>query len=347
MKNVLIAPLNWGLGHASRCIPLIRAMCSRGYQVVLASDGVAYKLLKAEFPGLPLYKLPSYGVRYAHTNMVFSIAQQLPRLLYAIQAEHKATAHLIREHHIDTIISDNRYGCFGSNTHNILLTHQLRLRVPGRPLAWLTNQVLHKALAKFDTLWVPDAADTPNLSGELSHGANVHPNIQFIGPLSRMQPLDIPLEYDVAVVLSGPEPQRTYVENILLEQAVTLPQRFLFVQGKTNAQGQYFISENVEVVAYLTTQALNQVLCASQYVVCRSGYSSIMDLAALGKKALFIPTPGQTEQEYLAGRLQEQGLTPMQAQHQINLDKGLGDLNDYAGFGGPNTFDFSGFEAFL
>ena len=346
MKNVLIAPLNWGLGHASRCIPLIRAMCSRGYRVVLASDGVAYNLLKAEFPGLPLYKLPSYGVRYASNNMVFSIAQQSPRLLYAIQAEHKATAQLVREHHIDTIISDNRYGCFGSNTRNILLTHQLRLRVPGRPLSWLANQVLRKALAKFDTLWVPDAAGASNLSGELSHGAPVHPDIQFIGPLSRMQHLDIPVEYNVAVVLSGPEPQRTYLENILLEQAVTLPQRFLFVQGKTHAQGQYFISENVEVVAYLTTQALNQVLCASQYVVCRSGYSSIMDLAALGKKALLIPTPGQTEQEYLAARLQAQGTMPMQVQHQINLDQGLKHLAGFDGFN-ADSFDFDDFESFL
>lgn len=346
VKNVLIAPLNWGLGHASRCIPLVRALCSRGVQVILASDGLAFKLLKAEFPELPLYKLPSYGVRYAGTNMVFSIAQQLPRLLYAIQAEHKAVAHLVREHHLDTIISDNRYGCFGSNAHNILLTHQLRLRVPGRPLAWLTNQLLRQALAKFDTLWVPDAAGEPNLSGELSHGALVHPDIQFIGPLSRMRHLNLAFEYDVVVVLSGPEPQRTYLENILLEQAVTLPQRFLFVQGKTHTQGQYFISENVEVVAYLTTQTLNQVLCASQYVVCRSGYSSIMDLAALGKKALLIPTPGQTEQEYLAERLQARGIMPMQVQHQINLDKGLKNLAGFSGFN-TDSFAFDYFESYL
>jgi UDP-N-acetylglucosamine:LPS N-acetylglucosamine transferase len=161
-----------------------------------------------------------------------------------------------------------------------------------------------------------------------------------------MRQLGLPLEYDVAVVLSGPEPQRTYLENILLEQAVTLPQRFLFVQGKTHAQGQYFISENVEVVAYLTTQALNQVLCASQYVVCRSGYSSIMDLAALGKKALLIPTPGQTEQEYLAARLQAQGTMPMQVQHQINLDQGLKHLAGFDGFN-ADSFDFDDFESFL
>jgi UDP:flavonoid glycosyltransferase YjiC (YdhE family) len=333
MKNILVAPLNWGLGHVARSIPLIQALENLGAKVLLASDGGALRLLKAEFPHLPSFELPSYRIRYEHSNMVRNIAWQLPRIMYAIRAEQWATERLVREHKIAGIISDNRYGCFSRQANSIMLTHQLHLHIPNDLLEWAANRVLRRALRRFDAVWVPDVGDEPNLSGKLSHNQpEAHPNIRFIGPLSRLYANTGDSEYDVAVVLSGPEPQRTYLEQRLLEQAMSLPHKFIFIQGKTKAKEHYYVADNVEVVSYLTSRDLNKVLLASSVLVCRSGYSSIMDLAALGKKALLIPTPGQTEQEYLADFFAQQNIFFVQKQEEIDLETGLVQLEGKAGF---------------
>lgn len=295
-----------------------------GAEVLLASDGVALDLLKAEFPQLSAFELPSYRIRYQSPNMVRNIAWQLPRIAYAVRAEQWATERLVSENGIHGIISDNRYGCFSGRAQSVILTHQLHLRVPNGFLQWSANRVLRRALGKFDEVWAPDMAGEPNLSGELSHGEpTIHPKVQFIGPLSRLQAGESEHEYDVAVVLSGPEPQRTYLEQRLLEQAMPLPQKFIFIQGKTRAKEHHYASENVEVVSYFTSQELNEVLLASEVIVCRSGYSSVMDLAALGKKALLIPTPGQTEQEYLADFFATKNIFLVQKQDDIDLETGL------------------------
>lgn len=347
LKRILIAPLNWGLGHAARCIPLIKALENMGAEVLLASDGVALDLLKAECPHLPAFELPSYRIRYQSPNMVRNIAWQLPRIAYAIRAERWETERLVSENSIQGVISDNRYGCFSRQANSVILTHQLHLRIPNRFLEWSANQVLRRALKKFDEVWVPDTADEPNLSGELSHGEPViHPKIQFIGPLSRLQAGESALEYDVAVVLSGPEPQRTYLEQRLLEQAMPLPQKFIFIQGRTRAKEHHYASENVEVVSYFTSSELNEVLLASGIIVCRSGYSSVMDLAALGKKALLIPTPGQTEQEYLADFFARQNIFLVQKQDDIDLETGLEKVAETTGFE-PRQFDTNKFEPIL
>lgn len=315
-----------------------------GAEVFLASDGGALRLLKAEFPQLPAVELPSYRIRYQHSNMVRNIAWQLPRILYAVRAEQWATERLVNEHGIHGIISDNRYGCFSRKANSVILTHQLHLRVPNGFLEWSANRVLHRALGQFNAVWVPDVAGAPNLSGDLSHGEQeVHPDTRFIGPLSRLHADGTDNEYDIAVVLSGPEPQRTYLEQRLLEQAMLLPQKFIFIQGKTRAKEHYYVAENVEMVSYLTSQELNEVLLASEIIVCRSGYSSIMDLAALGKKALLIPTPGQTEQEYLADFFAQQNVFLVQKQEEIDLETGLEKVAATTGFA-PGQFET---EAFL
>ncbi len=312
----------------------------------MASDGVALHLLRAEFPHLPAFDLPSYRIRYDSANMVRNIGRQLPRILYAVRSEQWATERMVGEHSIEGIISDNRYGCFSRQAKSVLLTHQLHLRVPGRPLEWAANRVLRLVLNRFDAVWVPDAADDPNLSGALSHPPLPDHMVRYMGPLSRLHPQQREREYDVAVVLSGPEPQRSILETLLLEQAMLLPQKFIFVQGKTQSKTHHFVAENVEVVSYLTSSELNQVLAAADVVVCRAGYSSVMDLAAIGKKAILIPTPGQTEQEYLADYLGQKNLFLAQSQEKIDLESGLKALQDTTGFR-PGAVRTDGFEAVL
>ena len=346
MKRILVAPLNWGLGHVTRCIPLIQELERLGTEVFLASDGVALHLLKAEFPHLPAFELPSYRIRYQSSNMVWNIGKQLPRIVWAVRREQWETERLVRTHRIDGILSDNRYGCFSRAANSVLLSHQLRLRVPGFGLGWAANRVLPLALGKFDAVWVPDVPEAPGLSGALSHGARVHEVQHYIGILTRMRAYERDPEYDVAVVLSGPEPQRSILEQRLLEQAISMPHKFIFVQGQTQAKKHYYAADNVEVVSYLTSRDLNDVLMASKVLVNRSGYSSVMDLAGLGKKAILIPTPGQTEQEYLAGFLAQQQLFVEQRQDALDLDTGIRQLSRTSGLR-LGTYDVDMFRPML
>ena len=297
--RILVAPLNWGLGHATRCIPVIRALLEREVEVVLASDGRALALLREEFPQLPAFSLPAYRIRYSHQNMILAFSWQIPRITWAIMREYFALRQLVQGEKIDGIISDNRFGCFHHSLPTVFLTHQLHIQIPGRLFAKFVNRINHFFIRRFGECWVPDVRGTQSLAGILSapvHNLNVH----YIGPLSRMGYEEKPIQYDLVAVLSGPEPQRTYFEKAILCQLKDTSLKTLIVQGKTEEQAsETSINENLTIIPFLGAQALNQALLSSEVVLSRTGYSTLMDLQVLQKKAILIPTPGQTEQEYL------------------------------------------------
>ncbi|MEM9991438.1 MAG: glycosyltransferase [Bacteroidota bacterium] len=318
-KNILIAPLNWGLGHATRCIPIIKALQAAKVRVFIASDGRALNLLSQEFPNLPCLELPAYHITYDSSNMVWNIAKQLHKIGRAVVQEHLTIRRIVKQYSIHAIISDNRFGCFHPKVATVFLTHQIHLKIPFRPLELLAQAVNKVCIRLFDECWIPDEANAPNLSGTLSHPSQIKYS-RYIGILSRMRKQEQPLKYDAIAVLSGPEPQRSYFEQRILEQAARLPYRILVVGGKPEVT-KYTSNENTQHITYrpfLNSSALNQAIAASACVISRSGYSTIMDLAYLQKKAILVPTPGQTEQEYLAQHFQEQGI--FYAVNQTNFD---------------------------
>ncbi len=331
-KKVLICVLNWGLGHATRCIPIIRELQSQNAELALASDGRALDLLREEFPELETFDLPAYNVTYRTGNMFLNIAPQLPKILRAVILEKKTIKELVKKHQFDCIISDNRFGCFVENIPSIFMTHQLRIKMPFLLLENFIAFFNQSFIRKFDQCWVPDHIGNPNLSGSLSHGVK-NLKSEFVGVLSRMKPMKTSPLYDVLIVLSGPEPQRTYLEDILTEQALASDKKILIVQGKTERKSHVFLNETTEVLSYLTSEKLNEVMCASKVVISRSGYSTVMDLAILGKKAILIPTPGQTEQEYLATNLKRDKVFYSEEQNNFNLENALQEAEKYTGFG--------------
>ncbi|MEL6923758.1 MAG: glycosyltransferase [Bacteroidota bacterium] len=331
-KRILVAVLNWGLGHATRCIPIIRELQRQGADVLIASDGRALALLQKEFPTLSCHTLPTYGIRYATSNMFWNMATQLPGILSAIYREQRFIETFVKSHNIDIIISDNRYGCRSTDCRNIFLTHQLNIKIPNRFLEYLVARINQKLIGRFQECWIPDYETTPNLSGDLSHG-KTKVNRRFIGVLSRMQHLTkVRKEQDVIVVLSGPEPQRSRLEAKIIAQAKALPtHNFLIISGQTDQPATTMrLSPNVTQIAYLTSRQLNEAIAASSTVICRAGYSSIMDLVQLQKPAILIPTPGQTEQEYLAERFHRQGIFYRQSQADLDLAKAIKEINKYA-----------------
>jgi len=327
LPNILIAPLNWGLGHATRCMPLINALLHRGVQPILASDGAALNLLREEYPTLTALELPAYGIRYRGNNMILTMGAQLPKITSAIFAEQRTMKKLVKDYQIDIIISDNRYGIFHPDCHSIFITHQLNIKIPNSILEKLVAFINHRLIRRFDTCWVPDYDQSPRLAGTLSEDPGL-PLVRYTGPLSRMKKSPLPIEYKLAIVLSGPEPQRTNLENILIKQLADYRQKVYFVRGVVNDTPPPMMdNKNIFMINYLTATKLNQVLNASEMIICRSGYSSLMDLVKLNKRAILIPTPGQTEQEYLTNYLSKIGGFITARQKDFNLKNSLAEMD--------------------
>ncbi len=322
-KTILVAPLHWGLGHATRCIPLISALLKNGFDVLLASDGPALLLLQKEFPQLQSLELPSYNITYPKKGSLFKwkIMMKIPRIQKTIKTEKKIIKILVAEGKIDGIISDNRFGIRNKNIPSVFITHQLNVLTGNT--TYFSSIMHQKIIKKFDACWVPDVDDLIiNLSGKLGHvEEDLIPTVKYIGILSRMQKRELPKKYDILALLSGPEPQRTFLEEKLKTSFGNTEKRVLLVQGIVEAEQRWQQIENIEMVNFMQSTELEQAINESEIVVSRSGYTTIMDLAALEKKAFFIPTPGQYEQEYLAKRLKDLGIVPSCKQEKFTLEK--------------------------
>ncbi len=307
-KRILVAPLDWGIGHATRCIPIIEELKAMGHEVLLGTSGKALALLRREFPDLPFIEMPSYKVDYPKDgNMAFHMLRLAPRIRRAIKKEHKALDHHIKEKGIDAVISDNRLGLHNKKVPTVLITHQLFIRTPR--FRWAVDRLNRHYISHFDQCWVPDVADVhDNLSGSLSHGRELPQGISFIGPLSRfyrkekdgMNEQKVRKRPKVLGLISGPEPQRGMFAESLNEELKELELDATMVTGMPQKGKAKKESPWIREFNHLTTEDLLDELLDADLVVCRSGYSTIMDLAAIGQKAVMIPTPGQTEQEYLA-----------------------------------------------
>lgn len=331
-KRILIAPLNWGLGHATRCIPIIKALENSNFEPVIASDGVALALLKKEFPHLEAITLPSYNIEYAKKGKNFKIKllSQVPQIVKTIREEKRATDLIIKKYKIEGIISDNRLGIHSSLVPSVFITHQLNVLTGNTTV--LTTKLHHYYINKFDECWIPDVEKKPNLSGKLGHlESPLKCKMKYIGPLSRLHKKITKNNYDLMIVLSGPEPQRSLLEHKLIDELTHFDKKTLFVKGIVEEEQKIIIQNNITFYNFMSSNQLETAFNESNKILCRSGYTTIMDLAQLGKKAFFIPTPGQYEQEYLAERFKKDQIAPCSNQETFRIEK-LDQIDLYRGF---------------
>ncbi len=332
--TVLACPLDWGLGHASRMVPLIRQMIFAGYHVILAGNGNSLALLLAEFPTLEHVLLPSMTVRYsAGSTQLFKILSQIPRLLSTIRKEHRHLRRLIALYPIDILISDNRYGLHNQNIHTILITHQISPILPVwiRLLEYPLYVFIRMLVSKFDECWIPDfASGNHNLTGDLSHRFRIPANTKFIGLLSRFagkSDTSFPQmthKYELVVMLSGPEPQKSILYDLIMRQLQRIALKTIVVGGFSQLPELTFSQQKyITCVSHMPTDQLFRVLLHADVIICRPGYSGIMDLVALKKPAILIPTPGQPEQEYLAAYITQSGFFVACKQKNFNLKTAL------------------------
>ena len=344
MTKYLVAPLNWGLGHASRCVPLIQRLLDEGHEVILGGDGESLTLLRRHFPKLRYTYLAPLNLRYsAGKSQVWAMLKALPKLLIWSIKDHLMLQSLLREEHIDCIISDNRFGLYltakrsnspkdgpASNSETVYITHQLHIKLP-KGWRWaerIASRLHARVYTHYNKVWVPDYEDfAKSLAGELSHPQLSIINYQFsilnyIGPLSRFSLTETRSDhetdqqrsgltgeaglFDVVAVLSGLEPQRTALEKEIIARYQNTKEQVLIVQGLMHRPSTRIKRANLTIVPTMGDAELMAAMKGAKHIIARSGYSTIMDLEALGVmgKAELIPTPGQTEQEYLAFWLQ-------------------------------------------
>jgi uncharacterized protein (TIGR00661 family) len=339
MIRALVAPLDWGLGHATRCIRIIHELENQGCKVSIASSGNALKLLQKEFPFHEFHALPAYDPVYPKNgSMVFTMAKQLPKFVKVIRQEHLALKKVVEDNAIDVVISDNRYGCWSDKVPSVLITHQSNILMPRR-FGWLSSivrKINQQQMSNFTECWIPDSP-VNSLAGELASFERIK-DVAFkhIGTISRFKSSKIkPAKFDILAIMSGPEPQRTVLEKIVTSQLKKSSFTYLVVQGLPFAEPSA-IDRNV--VPYLVSGELQDAIESCRVVIARSGYSTIMDLAALNKNAILIPTRGQTEQEHLAAKLKGEKKLFSMSQNEFDLDIAMNCVNDFSGF---NDFEMN------
>lgn len=326
-SKILIAPLDWGLGHTTRCIPVIRYLLQQGHKVYVAAEGASAKLLLENFPSLPVLPLAGYRIRYSRTGNMFTagILMQVPKILAAIRKEHRWLQEQQQLHRFDLILSDNRYGLYHRRLPCVILTHQLQIMSGKGELADSVLRRLHyRMLQRFHTCWVVDEEERSGFSGKLAHPLPLPRGISYTGLLSQFSgKVKGPVAVEpnrILVLLSGPEPMRSQLERIVLEQIGAMQMyRFIVVAGNPLGKMVAGLPAHVTYYTHLHAMALLPELQQAALVICRSGYSTLMDLAVCGKKALLIPTPGQTEQEYLSEYLREKEYFNISTQEKLDL----------------------------
>lgn len=352
--RVLVCPLDWGLGHATRCIPIIRALLRNGHEVLIAAGGGGRRLLAAEFPSLQVLDFPGYPVRYSRhaATLLPVLLAQLPGLFLGMLKERSRLEALVATHRIDRILSDGRYGVRSRKIPTVFITHQIFIRAPGKlPGSSLAEKLIlalnRRLLKGFAEIWVPDLPGEPNLSGDLAHRDAPPPGTRFIGPLSRFHPVERAWKdgpgskpsgpvVDILASVSGPEPQRSHFESLLRKAMENMEGTRVLILGRPGATPSIppdIKGGALNVFDHLDGVAMESLFASAAFVVVRSGYTTVMELAGLGTgQVLMVPTPGQSEQEYLADHLDRAGIAQKMDQDALDLTLARSRGGRYRGF---------------
>ncbi len=304
-RTVLVSPLNWGLGHASRCVPIIHELIRCDCKIIIVAHGSSLQFLKKEFKHLRYYDIPDYGIHYIHQKLsvFWAIIFQLPKIYVGIYKENQAIKKIILKEKVDIIISDNRYGIRSKYIKkNILITHQVNIQT--QFLEKFAQKYVRKLMTKFDVCWIPDFENPKNkLAGTLSdYSVEIAHKIKYIGPLSRFifsKESVNKNNYFITAIVSGPEPHKSEFSSLLKKHLLSLNVPCCIIEGKIEDEYYEYQIDTLKIYSFLDGDLLKNIMLTSTYIISRPGYSTIMDLHFLQKNAVLVPTPGQTEQEYL------------------------------------------------
>lgn len=337
VKNILISPLDWGLGHASRLIPMLKYLEAEGHHLMIAVNVLTKVILKEQITKADFFELPSYRIKYSASASFITFAALAPRIIKAKKEESQWVEKFIAEHKVDLIISDSRFGFRHPDIKSVIISHQLKLQFPKgwARIGARAQKVNEKWLSEFDEVWVPDE-ENHYLSGELSN--NMQLKTQFIGIQSRMVKEEShrpEAEPYILCVLSGPEPQRSILEQKIRQQSPQIKEHVIIIGGRPDKPSTVFNCANTTYHHHLDSKTLAHYIQHAELVISRSGYSSLMDYYQLEcKKVFLIPSPGQSEQIYLAKRMKEMRVCDFAFQRSFSLVEVLQEPESWEGFKG-------------
>jgi CheY-like chemotaxis protein len=339
MGHAFISPLNWGLGHSTRDIPIIRELLSHGHEVTIATSGNALALLRKECPECNFIVFKDYPAPYSASRFFLpKFTASIPILLKAMAEERKRLTQILSEDKYDLIISDNRMGVYSNKIPSYFITHQLRFSLPDYLYAFeygllYVNAFFH---TKFIGVIVPDISPNGcNLSGKLcrSNLEATNKKTYYAGILTSTKKLNVPEDLDYLIIVSGPEPQRTLLENIIKKQVQDLPGEKVVLLGSPQKEEHQKLDLHTTVHSYVSTEEKVVLMNRAKFLISRSGYTTMMEMAELDKKhGLFTPTPGQTEQEYLSRYYARQGWFLSRSQYKLRLSEDVEAAMKYHGF---------------
>ena len=339
--NILVCPLDWGLGHASRDIPIIREFFKRGHNVIVAGSKSTIELLRNEFPNIEYEPFSSLKITYPiKGSMAFHLFKLFPKMLFSIKKEHCHLKKIIKKYNIDLVISDNRFGLWSKSAYSIFITHQVMIKMPKslQFAEYIIYRINRFFIYKYNRCWIPDNENMPYIAGDLSHKYSLNGKTSFVGLLSRFseeknnEVNNSAEKFEIIAIVSGPEPQRSNFEKILLHQMQQLSCKCLLVKGTPTEIQEQSIINNVVVISHLNTSQMRNAINNSNYIISRSGYTTIMDLIALKRAAILVPTPGQTEQEYLAEYYSDRKMFVEIKQEDFNIKDAIAKLSVYSSF---------------
>jgi uncharacterized protein (TIGR00661 family) len=326
--KALVAPLDWGLGHATRCAPVVREFLEKGCDVELAVTRGNAAILREMFPDVRQRLAPSYNIVYPKHgyNMAFWLLKNSAHLRAVMSAEHHYAEEMVERHGYDILVSDNRFAFRSRKAKSVYMTHQCRIAFPKMfrmfeafGAAWHAS-----VMSRFDEVWVPDVPEFPGYAGKLSHVDSCPRPLKFVGPLSRfsMLPLTQSTEKDLGIVavVSGVEPARSRFESRLRSVLSQIPGKHVVLLGKPASSQKSWTEGNVTFYNHLPTQEFADVISRAGWVISRGGYSTVMDMAVLGAKCIFVPTPGQYEQVVLAADLSAAGFAVSIEEGSLSVD---------------------------
>ena len=308
-NNILICPLEWGLGHATRMIPLARRLQERDNTIFIGAGEDHLLLFRNEMPGLSYIQFPGFKPGYSRLlPQYIPLLLKTPLLIYHIIREHYRLKKIIQEYNINIVISDNRFGLWNKNIKTVYVTHMPLIPFPkSLRIFEFIGIMLHRAIIKkYSHCYIPDLPGELNVSGRLSHGIKLPDNVRYIGILSRFIREDPTSGDDTGkfphntVILSGPEPQKSILRQKLTDHLKERIPVTVILEGKPGKTGETSRTGNIRFYNHLPSLEMKEIITGSEKVIARSGYTTIMELISLNCSALLIPTPGQTEQEYLA-----------------------------------------------
>ena len=312
--KVLVAPLDWGLGHATRCVPVIREFLNQGAEVELAVVRSNAALLRGFFPELRQRLAPSYNIVYPKHgyNMGLWLVKNGVHLRTVMSYEHRFAEEMVERYHYDVLVSDNRFGFYSRKAKSVYMTHQRRIAFPKVLSAFEPVGMLWHAsvMKRFDEVWVPDLPEFPGYAAGLSHVKKSPVPVRYVGALSRFENMaaaDEPKKYKFVAIVSGVEPARSRFEMALRKVLSKVPGRHAMILGKPALGIKTWSEGNIDFHTHLPDKEFAETVRGAQWVVSRGGYSTVMDMAVLGAKCIFVPTPGQYEQIILANDLSREG----------------------------------------